>query len=229
MHKYKKLLLVTFAIGSSFVLIAMEGETKKIALERILRSGYIAALTDPVEDEVIVGNYAIDRMQTDIATQNKDWDFYAWTAAQILAGCNIDSLLDNTTINFLNLCKKLIHLLESRHANATDYVRAKAFLQQALLKNRITIDSIETIHLHDTHIALAYTIFYKLAKQIDEPENPAWALDSHTPSFVYNSAVAHLIGFACGALTVAAYTWWNQQETSDTDDEVDGHQEEVSG
>ncbi len=75
MYRYLKLLLVAFVMGSSSVLIGMDGETKEMALERIRSSGYIAKLTDLVDDDMIFGNYAIDRIQTDLANKKKMWIF----------------------------------------------------------------------------------------------------------------------------------------------------------
>ncbi len=156
-------------------------------------------------------------------------DFYPWAAAQILAGCNTDSLYESKqNINFVKLCRNLIPLLESRHANESDYARAKAFLRQALEKKCIQISDIETIQRPATHIGLGQTVLYKLAKQINEPKNPNWAIDIHRNSRLYHVAIPALIGFGCGVLTFIAYTWWNEQEDTETDDKSDEHTEEIS-
>lgn len=230
MYKYLKLLLVASTLVLSSGLIAMDGETKEAALQRIRGSGYIAELTDLVDEDMVSGNYAIDRIHTDLGNKKNANEFYHWAAVQILAGCNTDSLFENQKkIKFSKLCRHLLLLLESRHANDTDYARAKTFLQQALAKNCITIATIETIQRPATQIALGQTVLYKLAKQIVEPDNPNWATNIHRDSFIHHVAIPSLIGFGCGILTCVTYTWWNEQEDSDTDDASDDHTEKISG
>lgn len=228
MYRYPKLLLVASTLVLSSALIAMDEETKEAALQRIRSSGYIAQLTDLVDDDMISDNYRINRIQHDFGTNAAN--FHRWAAAQILAGCNTDILFQNNKkINCVTICKHLIPLLESRHANDTDYARAKAFLQQALITNHITISDIEKIQLPEHCIGLAQTVLYKLAKQISEPENPNWAIKIHNQLCIDHVAIASLIGFGCGILTCVAYTWWNEQEDSNADDKDDDRTKEISG
>jgi hypothetical protein len=163
MNACKKLLLATLLTNLPVTLIGMEHKERNLA--RITKSGYLAKLTEGVDEDMTLDNYRIDRMATDLTPSRGE--LYPGLALEILAGCDTNVLFaDNANIDFIELCVALIPSLESRHANRTDESRVKRFLKKAVAANEVDIADIKTIALPPSHIALHNTVLYQLLDQI---------------------------------------------------------------